>query len=157
MQTQELGAGAIAAKDRLTLAEVSFVVARIIGYTQAEAYKLIKPKVTDKSASVLGAQWNGRLRDTIARTTLTEALAALGDVVAVELALNRDSPDRLNAAKELNKVAGRYRDTVEASDLATLLHALAPQAPKEAEPLSELERIVDLRRPRGEGTRGTGT
>ena len=90
----------------------------------------------------------GVLRDTFSRLTVRQAVNALGDIVAVELALNRDSPERLAAAKELNKVAGRYRESIEATDLMQLMTALtSTQNKPKSEPNQadeSVETILDI-------------
>ena len=156
MPTETLGAGSIALDTGISLKEVAFVAFRVCGYTQEDAYKLIRPKVSAKSAQAQGSRMEGRLRDTIKRTSLEQAIAALGDVITVETAVHgEDGLLRFAAAREINKVSGRYRESVDASDLATILASLSgPGRAHTEEPdgLEEVSAIVDLTRPGGEGS-----
>lgn len=151
---QDAGIAPICEQYRVTYEETVFLCVAKVGFSNGQAYQYIRPWVEDKPAKTMGTRWMGKLRNTFSKLTVRQALNALGDIVAVELAMNPDSPDRLAAAKELNKVAGRYREAVDVSDLAAVLAGLSTPAragTEEPDGLDELASVVDLTRPGGEG------
>jgi len=78
--------------------------------------------------------------------SIGEALTALADWTTFTLMTAGSDPIRLKAAQEVNRIAGRYKDQVNASDLTSILTALASKSmPDQA--LNELESIVDLTAP----------
>ena len=151
-QSKGMGAQGIAGNDRIGLREIAFIALRVAGYSGKAAYLAISPHVTDGTAETQGKLWTGRLRNIIDRTTLDQALSAFGDIVPFEIAVARDHPERLAAAKELSKLAGRYDRAASVSDLASLLGALAPnqgaiKGKSDADYVQELGQTVDLTRP----------
>lgn len=154
IQNNHLGAAGIAGTDRIGVREIAFIALRVAGYSGRAAYHAIKPEVTDGTAETQGKLWTGRLRNIIDRTTLDQALSAFGDLVPFAIATSEGHPERLAAAKELSKLAGRYERAATVSDLAALMGALgtpnqAPIKPKSTddEYVETLAETVDLTRP----------
>jgi len=152
ISTTTLGAAALDRENKLTLRDVAFAAIRRIGYGIKAAYDLIEPGLTDHAAERYGRLSEGRTRNAQAQITLEQAMSVLGDYVPVMLALSGDDPMRLAAAREINKLSGRYERAATVSDMAALMGAMAANQPSinaksTADYVETLAETVDLTRP----------
>jgi len=152
--TIEAGVSGIGTKFGLSYPDTVFVCLVTLGITAKDAYLATRPHVKPNSAAVMGCNLHGRLRNTISAMSFRDAIEALGDTVPVSLALtSEDENIRLAAAREINKLSGRYERAATVSDMAALMGAMS--MPNQAsntgtsddEFVDELAETVDLTRP----------
>ena len=95
---------------KLTILQIMFVALRKCGWSQADAYRLTHPHVTPESASPLGNDWNGKLKNHITQMSLIEALPLLSDARLTRMLAEAPDDIALRAAAHLDRLSGRLAD-----------------------------------------------